>query len=668
MSEPDVGTDTALSARAAGVARAIAVVLEARCTPESGAAGAAAFLREWAGSVTGAAGESAHDGQHPLATLSRRVGLSNDECDLVLLAGLPDEHEGIATTFRSIHPQGEPHPTLGLAALLLGGTPADRTRLRHVVTAGAGVRLGVIRTSGASTFFERSVTLGDGLWDALHGADGWPDALARIALPAPPPGLDGWLARDDVRRAVAVVRADRTAVVLVLSEDEAVAQARAAALCDAAGLPAVAARAGAGDRDRLAMLAAHAAVRGAVPVLVATAHLDGPPESLAVGEHGGVFVACVAPGAVRAATDRAVIALPADDVDITDQVAAWAAALPHLAQHAQLLAARHPLDPAVTAQLGLDARERMQDARERMQDGAAVPGFGPADVSALLRTRAAAALPLGVRLMTPDVPWCDVVLPAEGAAQLHAAIARLDNQHLVLDDWAMGSRAHATRGARLLLTGPPGTGKSLAAAAVATAAQTDLLVVDVSRVVSKWLGETEKNLAAAFAAAERTRAVLLLDEADALFATRTAISDAHDRYANLETAYLLQRLDRFDGLVILTTNLRANIDGAFLRRMDFVVEFPLPDPTARIALWAQHLPATELDSDIDLDALSRLYPVPGAWIRNAAIAGAFGAAETHAETAGAINQDHLVAAMRREYAKASLPFPGEPPRRRHDPV
>ena len=187
---------------------------------------------------------------------------------------------------------------------------------------------------------------------------------------------------------------------------------------------------------------------------------------------------------------------------------------------------------------------------------------------------------------------------------------------------------------------------------------TDLLVVDVSRVVSTWLGETEKNLAAAFAAAERTQAVLLLDEADALFGTRTVISDAHDRYANLETAYLLQRLDRFEGIAVLTTNLRANIDAAFLRRMDFVVEFPLPDAAARAELWALHLPPGDLVApDVDVVALARRYPVPGGWIRNAAVSAAFVAAAAGER----IGRENLVTAMRREYAKATLPFPGALP-------
>jgi SpoVK/Ycf46/Vps4 family AAA+-type ATPase len=186
----------------------------------------------------------------------------------------------------------------------------------------------------------------------------------------------------------------------------------------------------------------------------------------------------------------------------------------------------------------------------------------------------------------------------------------------------------------------------------------------VSRLVSKWLGETEKNLAATFDAAERTQAVLLLDEADALFGTRTEISDAHDRYANLETAYLLQRIERFDGMVVLTSNLRQNIDPAFTRRLDFVIDFPLPDLAARLALW--QLPAAALggmlDSTLDIDGLARLYPIPGGWIRNAAVAAAF----TAAASGEPITQESLAGAVRREYLKAATPFPGEPPRRRDD--
>ena len=312
---------------------------------------------------------------------------------------------------------------------------------------------------------------------------------------------------------------------------------------------------------------------------------------------------CAAPGTVLAAPDRALLPVPVRTLSAGDHGEAWARAVPSLADRSTTLAARHPLDPARTAELAAD---------HGVADGLDLAG-----VSRLVRARATAALPTGTWLTTPDVPWQQVVLPPEGALQLHDAVARLDHQHTVLDGWGMRGRAHAVPGARLLLSGPPGTGKSLAAAAVATALETDLLVVDVSRIVSKWLGETEKNLSAVFDAAERTQAVLLLDEADALFATRTEVSDAHDRYANLETAYLLQRLDRFEGLVILTSNLRGNIDVAFVRRMDFVVDFPLPDLGLRHELWRLHLPDEHVAADVDAPSLARLYAVPSAWIRTA---------------------------------------------------
>jgi SpoVK/Ycf46/Vps4 family AAA+-type ATPase len=329
---------------------------------------------------------------------------------------------------------------------------------------------------------------------------------------------------------------------------------------------------------------------------------------------------------------------------------AWLAGLPGLSQAgAADLAARHPLDPALIAPVALDAQ--------------AGPGqFDPRTVSGLIRARAAVSLPAGVELVTPAVPWSRLILPDEAGFQLRDAVARLKYQALVIDDWRMGEHARAARGIRLLFTGLPGTGKSLAAEAVASAAATDLLRVDVSQVVSKWVGETEKNLASMFDVAERCQAVLLLDEADALFATRTEISDAHDRYANLETAYLLQRLDHFEGLAVLATNLRHNIDPAFTRRLDSVVDFALPDLARRRDLWQLHVPPERIGEDVDFDALARLYPVAGGWIRNAAITAAFFAAPADDRIA----QHHLVAAMRREYLNAALPFPGEPPRRRND--
>jgi SpoVK/Ycf46/Vps4 family AAA+-type ATPase len=238
-----------------------------------------------------------------------------------------------------------------------------------------------------------------------------------------------------------------------------------------------------------------------------------------------------------------------------------------------------------------------------------------------------------------------LVLPRERLDQLREALARVRHQARVIDDWGFLDDRPGARGVRMLFAGPPGTGKTLSAEVLAHSLATDLLVVDLARLVSKWIGETEKNLAEVFEAAERSRAVLLFDEADALFGKRTEVSDAHDRYANLETAYLLARLERFEGLAILSTNLRQNLDSAFTRRLEFILDFDPPGRAERLALWRCHLPAeAPLAGDVDLDELAAGFPLVGGLIRNAAVAAAFLAAAEDRS----ITLLHLVHSIRSE--------------------
>ena len=550
-----------LHERTAAVALRVADVIEACAADSPGADQAAGFLRAWADSVP----YPPPGGDDAFGRTAAGFGLSSPECDLLVLAGLPDEHEGIATTLRSMHPQSEPRPTVGLAALLIGGADGRRA-VRSLLTDGAAARNHLLLVSGRTTYFERSLQLPDGMWETWHGDDGWPADLSRVPMGPPPPGLGGWLTRPEVAAArrrgppgCAGDRADRPmrtrgspAPVQPLSRRprDARRSRRGWPPPTTRGRPSWAHRPWRGGRHRSWSPSPHPKSR-----LASWLSRTSPARSSCAPRRGPCG---------RPATEPCWL-LPTGLVAVRDQREAWSRAVPQLAGSAAAIAARHPMDPAVTAALTADAQ-------------AHVGSLDLAGVSRLVRARAAASMPAGATLTTPSVPWSQVVLPAQGALQLRDAVARLDHQDVVLDDWGLREQcARDAAGPGCCFTGPPGTGKSLAAAAVATAAQTDLLVVDVSRIVSKWLGETEKNLAGVFDAAERTQAVLLLDEADALFGTRTEISDAHDRYANLETAYLLQRLDRFEGLVILTTNLRDNIDAAFLRRVDFVVEFPLPD-------------------------------------------------------------------------------------------
>ncbi|MEU5342923.1 ATP-binding protein [Streptomyces sp. NPDC020766] len=639
-----------LSAQAAGVALRIADLVEVNCTPES-ALSAVTFLRSWAEHAHRAGAVTA-DLASPLERLRARYGLVPLEWDLLLLAGLPEEHEGLAGTFRALHPQGAPRPTLGLAALLADPDGDGRPFIRRLRAPGGLISEQLLQLGGDGPLFERSLEIAPALWEALHGVDAWPDKPARVAIGPPPPGLDGWLQLPDVRRAITALASPVARTVVLNAEEEAVALSRCAAMAAASGVPLIAAQVAGGDIVGARLLAAHAAVRGAVPVFCGYAmpHDGAPPASCALDLTwlAGPALVCCRPGAIHPTGLRPLLTVPLGPLSLDDHRRAWSQSVPHLHTAAPALAVRHPLDPALTAVVATDLHSRHQLGAPTQL----------ADVSAAIRNRAGISLPPGVALSSPDVTWDHLVLPPEPAQQLYDAVSRLDHQRLVLEDWGFGEQVRAGRGVRMLFTGPPGTGKSLAAAALARAAQTDLLLVDVARLVSKWIGETEKNLAGAFDVAERTQAVLLLDEADVLFGTRTQIKDSNDRYANLETAYLLQRMDQFDGLVVLTSNLRQNIDTAFLRRVDFLVEFGLPDAADRARLWRLHLPErAQLAATVDLDVLARMYPVPGAWIRNAALGAAFLAAPG----GGPITRDHLLCAMRREYAKAARPYPGEPP-------
>jgi SpoVK/Ycf46/Vps4 family AAA+-type ATPase len=220
------------------------------------------------------------------------------------------------------------------------------------------------------------------------------------------------------------------------------------------------------------------------------------------------------------------------------------------------------------------------------------------------------------------------VLPPDVHAQLRELAARARHRERVLDDWQIGGRSSRGRGITALFGGESGTGKTLAAEVIAGELGLDLYVIDLSTVIDKYIGETEKNLDRIFAEADRINGVLLFDEADAIFGKRSEVRDARDRYANVEVAYLLQRMERFDGLAILTTNLRANLDEAFTRRIDAIADFPMPEEVDRLALWRMHLPPRLPQADdIDLEFLARRFRFSGGNIRNVCLTAAFLAAD-----------------------------------------
>ncbi len=270
------------------------------------------------------------------------------------------------------------------------------------------------------------------------------------------------------------------------------------------------------------------------------------------------------------------------------------------------------------------------------------------DVLAAARRHATPRLGQLAQSVTTPHSWDELMLPPTQRAQLHEIVRRQRQKGTVLEKWGFGRKMSGSHGVSALFFGPPGTGKTMGAAIVAREVSQDLYRIDLSQVVSKYIGETEKHLEKVFSEAEAADAALLFDEADALFGKRGEIQAADDRYANIEVGYLLQRIEAFPGLMILATNLRRNMDQAFLRRLQVIVEFPLPDRVSRAKIWSTIWPSeAPIESSIDPELLAERFELSGGHIRNIALAAAYAAAEEGCS----IGMMHVLEAARREYRK-----------------
>jgi hypothetical protein len=310
-------------------------------------------------------------------------------------------------------------------------------------------------------------------------------------------------------------------------------------------------------------------------------------------------------------------------------------------------APEQPLQDAVAAyrmapeQVALAASAARQLARSRGER------VSREDILQGARSQNAAGLEQLARRRGPAASWSDLVLPEGAKAALRSLSARVRHGQRVYQQWGLGGSSQI-RGVTGLFTGESGTGKTMAAEVVAGSLGLDLYIIELSTVVDKYIGETEKNLDRIFVEAERVNGVLLFDEADAIFGKRSEVKDARDRYANIEVAYLLQRMEQFRGVALLTTNLRANIDDAFLRRIDMLVEFPLPDQQGRAEIWRKQLGrGVPLAPDVDIDFLANAFELSGGNIRNIVLTAAFDAAEKDTS----LSMQHLVHAVASEYRK-----------------
>jgi len=274
----------------------------------------------------------------------------------------------------------------------------------------------------------------------------------------------------------------------------------------------------------------------------------------------------------------------------------------------------------------------------------------PSFAELLSEARAQTGLKLGqlARKVSPIHRWDDLVLPDDSQRSLREICQRVQERHQVLDTWGFGKKLSLGKGTNALFTGPSGTGKTMAASIIANELGLDLYKIDLSGVVSKYIGETEKNLHHIFAAATDGNAILFFDEADALFGKRSEVRDSHDRYANIEISYLLQKMEEYDGVSILATNLRHHLDEAFVRRLAITVEFPFPGEESRRQIWERIWPeATPLAPDVDLGYMARKFKLSGGNIKNVALAAAYLAAHQ----ASPVTMTHLLRACESEYQK-----------------
>ncbi len=596
----------------------------------------------------GAARLAASDGASlPIERLRACFGLDELSLRMLIAAAAPGLDGGLARSFAAACDAGQ--PDVGFLVELLASSEPERAALLDALGPAAPlprwrlVRLGAARGwLPEGPLVRRPVVVPDRIVEWLRGATAFePERFERVAelrpaLGAPSDRVDETLL-STLDRALDRERDGRRLPLLVTGPSltgkataiAAAARARGHATLevDLEALPLVADPAG-----LLADLAREARLQDAVLLLRHADSLsDGRPEVrsavLRTLTEGTLRVVITArhdlDEAFRrlAGLQRVRVELPGDE----EQRRLWHRALPPEEERTpevdvEEILRRYRLTPGDILEAGAQATAaahlRGPDERVAIDD-----------VVAAIRGRLRHRLGDVAELVTAEVSWDDLVLREEALDRVRELLASVEYKRVVMEEWGFGRKVAYGRALSALFSGPPGTGKTMVATLIARELGLELFRVDLSRVVSKWVGETEKNLGRAFDEAQNSQAVLLFDEADSLFAKRTDVKSSNDRYANLEVNYLLQRLESFEGIVLLTTNNQTTIDDAFRRRLRFRIEFPQPDEEERERLWRALMPAgAPLADDVDFELLARKFAMSGGYIKNAVVRAAYLAA------------------------------------------
>ncbi|MGW5424664.1 ATP-binding protein [Streptomyces sp. NPDC003943] len=578
-----------------------------------------------------------------LARLADEFALTALDVEILLIALLPDLDERFESFYGYLNDDvTRRRPSTGLALGLCGVPAADR-EARARLGARAPLRAGglLLVEDLDRPFLSRALRVPDRVTAHLLGDDTPDPRHAELVA--------SWEPVRSVGDPSALARVLGDGVRLAYLQED---QGGAGTALAAAALAAAGRRALGVD---LARLAEDPAPAEAIRSLVREARLTGAGLVAAPLD----AVARERPGLLRALTEAPV---PLLLVGRLPWDAGWSSGPPLLVRAprvepgaraelwAQSAGVPVPLDvPSLLAPFLLTPEQVVRSARAAVQTARLEGGeVTAAHVRAGARAQNAAGLDRLARRIEPTVGWTDLVLPPDTEAQLRELTARARHRDHVLGTWSMRPGGGRGRGVAALFAGDSGTGKTMSAEVIAADLGLDLYTVDLATVVDKYVGETEKNLERIFSEAAGVNGVLLFDEADAVFGKRSEVKDAHDRYANVESAYLLQRMESFDGLAILATNLRANLDDAFTRRLDLIVDFPVPDAPQRLLLWDRSLgPHLPRAADLDLEFCAEAFELAGGNIRSIAVTAAYLAAEA----GGAVTMGMLIHAVQREYQK-----------------
>jgi len=563
------------------------------------------------------------DDSTPIADLAHRLGLSAFERDVLMLAAAVELDAGIAAAVAA-EQGGTPVPTFGLALSRLPDphwdalSPDRPLRRRRLVRLAPGELLASRPLRVDEPVLHRLTGLGGGRLDGIVD-----EPLAGELTPSQAAIAD---------ELVAAVRAIEGRVLVRLSGADAETRAGVTArLAAGLGGGVLAVRDGAiGGRDlpdAAAVLDREATLDGR---LVATSH----EALLDLLDVEVVVTSALTEPSGRTTVDR-VVPLPTR----AEEAGLWRAALAGASE-----------TPVAERELAQHFRLPARAVAAVAAEWRALPTPDADALRRLVRERARVGFGALAQRIEPKAAWRDLVLPAGQLELLHDIERHVRHRVVVLDDWGFASTSDRGLGVTALFTGESGTGKTMAAEVLAGSLGFDLYRVDLSALVSKYIGETEKHLGAVFDAAEASGAVLLFDEADALFGKRSDVKDSHDRYANVEISYLLQRMESYRGLAILTTNLKTALDRAFQRRIRFTVSFPFPDVGSREQIWRRMFPPATPLYRIDWSRLAEV-SLPGGSIRVIAINAAFLAAKD----GGPVRMRHLSHATEAELEKLERP-------------